>query len=335
MKAPLVSFSNTSDFRRALEVLTPLKDSENSLFSQLERKGLPPFISVEAISVAFGISTKLIGAMATRQHPYYRQFQIPKRSGGQRIILAPKRFLKVVQRFILGAILERAEFPDYVMGFVPERGIITNCAPHVGAKYLLNVDLENFFPSIHIGMIENIFRSFGYQDTVARVLAGLCTFAGRLPQGAPTSPLLANLAFSRADKEISSLCKITGVLYTRYADDLSFSSDKPIGTDFLDKIRRIVTDSGFLLNSRKIRFAKPGQGKYVTGMVVNEKVQPNRKIRKRIRAIFHTAMHAPSRCLETKSSLFGYSGYVLTYDAKRGQNYLKVAKHFASRQHSG
>src|SRR5947208_2609016 len=132
-------------------------------------------------------------------------------------------FLKTIQRYILRSILETKPLPPYVHGFVPGRSIVSNGETHRGAPYLLNVDIARFFDSIHETTVRQVFLDFGFGEDVAKTLTRLCCFQDSLPQGAPTSPYLANLAFDAADKSILALCREYGMTYSRYADDLSFS----------------------------------------------------------------------------------------------------------------
>jgi RNA-directed DNA polymerase len=184
---------------------------------------LPPLVSIRAMGLILGVNPKLITAMARFPERNYREFAIRKKTGGERTILAPRVFLKTIQRYILGSILETRPLPPHVNGFARGRSIVTNGKVHQAAPYLLNVDIKDFFDSVHEGAVLRLFLNFGFGEHVAKTLAGLCTYQGRLPQGAPTSPYLANLAFGPADDEILELCAENNLTYSRYADDLTFS----------------------------------------------------------------------------------------------------------------
>jgi len=172
-------------------------------------------------------------------------------SGSVRVIEAPKRRLKDIQTLILKCILQKIPPHDSVHGFVKKRSVTTFVAPHVGQHVVLRMDLKDFFPSFSAARIQAFFRTLGYPEPVADLLGALCTTATprdvwgkiapalsqersfytrrHLPQGAPTSPLLANLCFYRADCRISGLAKSVGAQYTRYADDLAFSGGEKLG----------------------------------------------------------------------------------------------------------
>lgn len=242
------------------------------------------------------------------------------------MILAPRVFLKTIQRYILGAILETRPLPSYINGFVAGRGIVTNGQLHKGAQYLLNVDIRDFFDSIHEEDVRQVFRDFGFGEHVAKTLADLCTYQDSLPQGAPTSPCLANLAFASTDEQIIHLCAQHGLTYSRYADDLTFSGPQKIPRKFLATLEFVLKRYGFNINSAKTRFAGPGQARYVTGLVVNEKVHPNRDLRRQLRAMFYQAATNPGQYSSRSSELLGWASFVNSYNRELGEKYLTIAR---------
>lgn len=264
--------------------------------------------------------------MARFPDKYYRNFPIPRKSGGYRIISAPRTFLKTVQQFIARDILSSYRFGHHITGFVRHKGIVDNGIAHKGAPFLLNVDLSDFFGSVKERHVRQVFERFGFSAEVARLLTGLCTFHDALPQGAPTSPALSNVVFADVDQEILNVCALGGITYSRYADDLTFSSRAPIDQGFLRQMGALVSLHGFRLNARKTRFAKPGQAKYVTGMVVNEKVHPSRDLRRKLRAIFHQAELYPQKFSESASRILGWASFVNSYDQILGAKYLEIAR---------
>jgi RNA-directed DNA polymerase len=338
MQGPLVSFQSPEELRSALwpAVWPPaaFPDRDPDLFQKLADKGLPPLVSIRAMGLILGVNPKLITAMARFPKGNYRAFMMPKRSGGERMILAPRVFLKTVQRYILQAILEAQPLPAYVNGFVPGRSIVTNAQAHKGAKYVLNVDILNFFDSVREEAIGRIFSDLGFGPHVASTLARLCTYQDCLPQGAPTSPYLANLVFSPADKEILQLCEERRIAYSRYADDLSFSGSQKIARDFLVLLEFVLRRYGFRLNPGKTRFFGPGQAHHVTGLVVNEKIHPKRALRRRLRAKFHNAALNPDDFHEPASTLLGWASFVNSYDRNLGSEYLAAARRVSRSQGS-
>ncbi|MGA7218017.1 MAG: reverse transcriptase family protein [Candidatus Sulfotelmatobacter sp.] len=330
MREPLVSFHSAEELRSALwPQISPHRFRANlgaDLFQPLVDRNLPPLVSIRAMGVILGVNPKLITSMARFPKKYYRAFMIRKKSGGERMIYAPRVFLKTVQRYVLRAILETRPLPPHVHGFVSGRGIVTNAAMHRSAPYVLNVDLKDFFDSVREDAVRHLFMDFGFGERVARTLAGLCIFQGSLPQGAPTSPYLANLAFAPVDAEILQLCAERDFTYSRYADDLTFSARSKIPRQFLGFLEFVLRRHGFRINSQKTRFSGPGQALYVTGLVVNDKVHPNREVRRKLRAIFHQAAAHPSQYWERSAEILGWASFVNSYDHALGEKYLTIAR---------
>lgn len=246
--------------------------------------------------------------VATRAH--YVKFEIPKRSGGVRILSAPHSRLKCAQRWILANIAGKLPVTDAAHGFVSRRGILSNAGSHVGKPVVINLDLENFFPSIAFPRVRALFERHGYSGSVATVLALLCTecprttvsYAGTryeaatgprvLPQGAPTSPALSNQVARKLDRRLLGVAARLGLAYTRYADDLTFSGgEELIGRTgwLLAKVRHIAAEEGFAVNEKKTRVMRRSMAQTVTGIVVNEKPSIARKELRRLRAILHRA----------------------------------------------
>ena len=219
---------------------------------------------------------------------WWREFSIPKRSGGERRIDAPRDPLKQIQRWILRNILMKVKggVTQYAYGFVKKRSIVHNAEPHVGKKIILNIDIEDFFPSIKEDRVRKLFRGFGYTDELSRLFAGLCTYRGFLPQGAPTSPAISNMVCRRLDLRLGKFCEKYDLTYTRYADDITISGDY----DFLkykNIIMKIIEDEGFRISHKKLRVTGRGKAQIVTGLVVNEKVNIRRDEIRTLRAIIH------------------------------------------------
>lgn len=238
--------------------------------------------------------------------------RIPKRGGGMRILFAPKPRLKAVQRRILRDILEPIFPHPAATGFRKQMDISANALPHVGQRIVAAMDLEDFFPSIRNRRVAAFFRWLGYPSPVAHALTLLCTASHPrhvtapswrcLPQGAPTSPALANLLCYRMDVRLSALAKKFNARYTRYADDLTFSGDNDFKhgfRKFLPLARLIIRAEGFRLHPRKFRFMRRGRLQRVTGLIVNDRLSVGRRERDRLKAILHNARKAGS--LETQN----------------------------------
>lgn len=250
-------------------------------------------------------------ADATAQ-PHYVRFSVPKRSGGTRDLAAPMPRLKATQDWILANLLAKVPTHAAAHGFVPGRSTVSNAVPHLQALAVINCDLKDFFPTIHVHRVRGCFEELGYSPAAATILALLCTeaprrlveYAGRplhvatglrcLPQGAPTSPALSNLIARRLDARCLGIARKLGFTYSRYADDLSFSTHEPAALArigyLLARIRHIARDEGFAVNEKKTRVLRPSSSQRVTGIVVNgaEPRIPRATVR-RLRAILHQA----------------------------------------------
>lgn len=238
---------------------------------------------------------------------HYRYGWVAKRSGAVRLIEAPKGRMKALQRQILAEILNRVPTHPAVHGFVRGRSIVTFAAPHAGQEIVLRLDLKDFFPSIRRARVQSIFRMLGYPDRVADLLGGICTNVvpgtvlrgmppetrelygeTHLPQGAATSPALANLCAYRLDCRLAGLAKAAGGVYTRYADDLAFSGTGAFarGTDrFAGGVRAIAAAEGFAINQAKTRVMGQGVRQRLAGVVVNQRVNGAREDFDRLKAI--------------------------------------------------
>jgi RNA-directed DNA polymerase len=230
-------------------------------------------------------------------HYHYRV--LPKQYGNVRLIEAPKPRLKTLQQKVLAEILDKIPPHSAVHGFVKGRSIKTFVAPHVGRHIVLRMDLQDFFPSFTAARIQALFRTIGYPESVADLLGGICTNAvpasfwrmpaldidsarlrkarilyskPHLPQGAPTSPALANVCTYRLDCRLTGLAKSVGAEYTRYADDLAFSGDQGFERKierFSTHIAALLIQEGFSVNFRKTRVMRQGVRQRLAGIVVN------------------------------------------------------------------
>lgn len=249
--------------------------------------GVPPMPTTGALALFLAISPKTIFSIRHCPRKHYRSFPLTKKDGSKRDIDTPRTYLKVIQWWILDNILNHVKIAENVFGFVAGRSAVQNAEYHRGAKHLLNVDIRQFFPSITIDQVRKIFASLGYSEAVSDMLAELCCLDDRVPQGAPTSPAIANLVLRELDEQLSCLAKKAGHRYSRYADDLTFSSQLWIEKEFLNLVEKAVQGAGFDLKSEKTRFSGFDGRMEVTGIVINEKPQPSRVWRKRARATLH------------------------------------------------
>ncbi len=233
----------------------------------------------------------------------YTAFDIPKKPGGVRKISAPATALKIIQRK-LNQVLQHVYEPKApVHGFICGRSIVTNAKMHrkQKRKYVFNVDLKDFFPSINFGRVRGMFMAIPYElpPPVATVLAQICCFNNELPQGAPTSPIVSNMICAKMDSQLRRLAQRHRCVYTRYADDITFSTSVPRFPDALadttsagqvevgGELRRIIEENGFEINRDKVRLRTIYRRQEVTGLTVNEFPNVRRKYVRQIRAMLH------------------------------------------------
>lgn len=233
----------------------------------------------------------------------YILFSIPKKSGGERPICAPCGNLKWFQ-LCLNEIFKALYTPSpYAMGFIEGRSIVDNARMHTNQNYVFNIDLKDFFPSITIQRVRQRLQlaPFNFNTNIAWTIAGFCTVCSWLidiniasnfvlPQGAPTSPLLTNAICDKLDRRLHGLAKRFGLHYSRYADDITFSSMHNVyqpDSEFRRELQRIITDQGFTINEKKTRLSHCSHRQEVTGLTVGAKINVTRKYVKDLRAILH------------------------------------------------
>jgi len=303
------------------------------------------FADLKGISDRFGQRPEL-------RHYNYRTS--PKRSGGVRVIESPKPRLKELQRQVLAWILDKAPVHPAAHGFVRGRSIKSFAAPHTGQDVVLRMDLKDFFPSIRGARVQTFFRTLGYPEPVADLLGGICVaslprdvwtgtpsilspsdlreaqqFYGRthLPQGAPTSPALANLCAHRLDCRLTAFAEACGARYTRYADDLAFSGGEIFAKSvdrFATQVAAILLEEGFAANHRKTRIMRQGGRQHLAGVIVNRQVNIQRSEFDELKAILHNCVHFGSdtqnreRHPAYREHLLGKIGFVEMVNPAKG-----------------
>ncbi|HEY2171800.1 MAG TPA: reverse transcriptase family protein [Candidatus Angelobacter sp.] len=301
--------------------MQPVAAAKNWPVPQIESVGaLAQWLQITPTELQWFADLKGLGhreSSSKLRHYHYRI--LAKQSGNIRLIEAPKRRLKEIQRQILNDIVEKIPAHPAVHGFVKTRSIKTFAAPHTNKRVVLRVDLRDFFPSFIRARIRAMFRTMGYPESVADLLGGLCTtitprdiwtraafgedplhlwesrwqtqaiyFQPHLPQGAPTSPALANLCAYRLDCRLAGLAEAAGATYTRYADDLAFSG----GEDFEKRVVRsslhvaaIALEEDFQVHHRKTRIMRQGVCQHLAGIVINQHMNVRRADFDRLKAI--------------------------------------------------
>lgn len=260
--------------------------------------------SIHDLSVLLGFPAKKLSYILYKlkggPNGQYTEFEIKKRSGATRSIAAPNTGLKEVQKRLSQKLQDIYWVKKSVHGFVGKRGILSNATNHAQKRFVFNVDLKDFFPSIHFGRVLGLFSARPYQcpKDVAILLAKIACYQDKLPQGSPCSPVIANMICAYMDKQLSDLAKETGCYYTRYADDLTFSTNKlhfpeeianhtGIDWEVGNQLNEIVENNGFTINDDKTSMRTRSDRQLVTGIVVNDHPNIRRKTIKQIRAMLH------------------------------------------------
>jgi RNA-directed DNA polymerase len=280
------------------------------------------FANLKGLGSRHGSVNEAANIASRLSHYHYRV--AGKNSGGLRLIESPKQHLKIIQRQILAEILNNIPVHPAAHGFVKGRSIKTFAASHAGRRVVLRMDLQDFFPSLTASRIQAIFRTAGYPEFVADLLGGICTNAAprsiwsesslglgtkldrseiteairlysrpHLPQGAPTSPALANICTYHVDCRLNGFAQSCGATYTRYADDLAFSGGEVFEKylpRFAIQAAAILAEEGFRVHHRKTRIMRQGVRQYLAGLVVNKRVNLVRDDYDRLKAILHNCI---------------------------------------------
>jgi RNA-directed DNA polymerase len=314
-KRPLLrdTFPKLLSFESVAQVNTALRNTD-----------LATPLSIDGLALCLGVSTALLTWFANTPEKSYREFLIPKRSGGTRSIESPRIFLKVTQRLLLQFILSDLKVHESVYSFRQRRSSATNAMRHEGQNFVGGLDIRNYFGSVTLPMVINCLVDNGFDPAFAKTLGPLLTRRGILPQGAPTSPVLSNALLFAFDQQMSSVCATSGLNYSRYADDIVVSGPMrpPIEEAFEIAGRELQTRYGLLLNEGKTRIMPRWTRQIVTGAVVNKTAMPPRSLRRIVRAMFYEAEKDPARFAHQANRLRGYIGYLGAFPSLRNSREL-------------
>lgn len=252
----------------------------------LLKSGLPVIFDQEHFSRLVGYDYEYILALSNAPHYFYKKFEIPKKNGKLRTIDEPFPSLKEIQRWILENILTPASkryVSPVAKAFIPKKSLRDNAKFHRNKKQIVALDIHDFFCSIHFGVVYGAFKGFGYSIPVSMLLTNLSILDNSLPQGAPTSPMLSNIIFKRLDDSIFRYCNTRGIMYTRYADDMVFSSNDMNVSQLISYVTMRVENFRMRINEDKTKVIGRGSRQSVTGVIVNDKLQVPRNYRMKIR----------------------------------------------------
>lgn len=264
------------------------------------RVSLPDeFASEDKLLAFLGVSKPELKKIWWFREKMYHEFSIAKGAGKVRTIFAPDDRLKFLQRKLVSLLTPLYRVRHPVHGFVTGKSVKSNAEAHFRKRFVLNLDLKDFFPSITENRIIGVLQSLGIDDRVAEIVARISCSMGQLPQGAPTSPILSNMICFRLDRELLTFAKSARCIFTRYADDITFSSNQPMAAVFkdgppsagrldcdrlADELTGIVALNGFLINPNKAHYADKHSRRMVTGIKVNELLNLDRRYVRNIRA---------------------------------------------------
>ena len=236
-----------------------------------------------------GVEVNRLEEILNNVSGHYQEFWMRKRSGGYRMISAPDKDLQAIQSTIYSRILSSVTIVHpAAVGFRCGRSVVDNAAPHLGKRYVLKMDIHDFFGSIRSPRVRQTFKKIGYPENVSKVLGVLCCLYRHLPQGAPTSPALSNIVGYEMDRKLAALAAEYGLTYTRYADDLTFSGDVFPKEQIIPQVKRIIRDEKFEPNHKKTHFMNQSSRKIITGVSVASGVKltipksKKREIRKNV-----------------------------------------------------
>ena len=236
-----------------------------------------------------GVEVNRLEEILNNVSGHYQEFWMRKRSGGYRMISAPDKDLQAIQSTIYSRILSSVTIVHpAAVGFRCGRSVVDNAAPHLGKRYVLKMDIHDFFGSIRSPRVRQTFKKIGYPENVSKVLGALCCLHRHLPQGAPTSPALSNIVGYEMDRKLAALAAEYGLTCTRYADDLTFSGDVFPKEQIIPQVKRIIRDEKFEPNHKKTHFMNQSSRKIITGVSVASGVKltipksKKREIRKNV-----------------------------------------------------
>lgn len=277
----------------------------------LSKTGAPAILNPQHLALLIGIDHGMLKRMYYARDKFYRTYTIRKRSGGERLIEAPYPSLKMVQRWILDNILTpTAVIHPSSVGFARGKTIVDNARPHLGADVLLKMDIKDFFPSITEASVKRYFMALGYDVCLSGTLGYLCCKDGRLPQGAPTSPLLSNAIYRGMDMDLDRLAYQEDLRYTRYADDLTFSGSC-IPVPMIKSISETVKEYNLRVNREKTRRSGKGSRKIITGVSISSGIitihrERKRAIRQKIHYILTYGLYNHLKHTKSRDLLAGY-----------------------------
>ncbi|MBQ3264911.1 MAG: RNA-directed DNA polymerase [Ruminococcus sp.] len=293
---------------------------------------LPFLMDISQLAAFLSLDRRELFGLVKRCDTMYRSFLLPKRTGGYRQIDAPAYELTAYQYRILHRILGRIPISRYATAYHRGAALTKNASPHTGKRYLLKIDIKDFFHSVRLSDVHaRVFAPY-YPKQIGYLLSLLCCKDGRLAQGAPTSPAISNIVMRCFDEPFGEWCEKRGLSYTRYCDDITISGDVPLYRA-LEKASLWLNNMGFTVNEKKTRFITNASRQTVTGLTVNEKVNVPSDYKRRLRQeLYYAAKFGVSSAADYKGltdaeqyyqSLMGWLNHVLSVEPEN-ESFLKA-----------
>lgn len=273
--------------------------------------GLPFIYDTYQLAHFLGMGRKSLFDLLRYTDREYRTVNIKKKNGGGRTLHVPSPKLKRIQSILLRHILNAFPVSQYATAYKEGTQLMDNAVPHVGKRYLLKLDITDFFGSIRFDQVYRAAFNANYSPKqIGLMLTRFCCRQEVLPQGAPTSPALSNLVMKNFDNNIGAWCAKRGISYTRYCDDMTFSSDRPLYHVY-EKAKAMLEEMGFQLNEKKTRFVTNRSRQSVTGLTVNEKVSVSRKYKRELRQELYYLLRFGDGSVSRCQRLIGKLNFVL------------------------
>jgi RNA-directed DNA polymerase len=287
--------------------------------------GLPSIEGVNDFSSKINISNYTIFKMSMRPELFYKKVEIPKGFGrGTRVLACPSYKLKAIQAWILRNILNNIT-PHKNSTAYNGTPLNVNLERHIGNKFLICIDIINFFPATKRSRVYDLFKHLGYNEQTSIMFTNFCTFEGGLPQGGVTSPSLSNLLNLNLDNEITRYCNSKSISYTRYADDITISSNNKKKLDeALNYIGNVIRKYGYEINQDKTRYLHPGKQRKITGLIYNneEKVGIGRRKKRILRSMIfnYESRESDSEVYsELQDKIIGWLSFLKSVDVESHQ----------------
>lgn len=293
---------------------------------------LPIIKDIQDLSNEVSLSKRIIYLLSKCNQNFYKRFYIDKKDGTKREILNPSYSMKMLQRWILENILYKVLVSEASVAYKKGSGHSTkkNAELHKKSLYIMKLDISNFFHSISRQRVYYLFKRIGYNKLISNTFANICTYKDYLPQGAVTSAYLSNIICYKLDRRLLGFCGRRDIIYSRYADDLTFSCDNK---DILKKLKaviyEIIIDEGFEINEKKTRFLSPKSRKRITGITVNNgNLKAPKEMKKKVRAMIHHAI--VSKNYSQLNSVKGYIAYINSIEKGYNDKIKKYINRFQS-----